>query len=253
MISMIENGRLEVGLEPYPGYRLQQFLARGGFGEVWEARTTNGTAVALKFLACENPGSAATENQANKIVQQLRHPNLIRIYKVWSQPGYLVVAMELADGSLDDLLKAYQTEQQTPVPREEVCRLLEQAAVGIDFLNARQHNLDGHRVSIQHCDIKPSNLLVMGEIVKLSDFSLTSVTTASVKTHRRAGTPAYMAPEVFQGQLSEWTDQYALAVTYCLLRTGRLPFSKVPATVQTGYAKPAPDLSMLPKQRTAHH
>ena len=248
MISMTEPERLEAGLEPYPGYRLEQFLARGSFGEVWEARTADGKAVALKFLACKNTTGAATENQANQIVRQLRHPNLIRIYNVWSQPGYLVVAMELAEGSLHDLLTAYHTEHQTPIPRAEVCRLLTQAAVGIDFLNARQHILDGQRVSIQHCDIKPSNLLVMGETVKLSDFSLTSVTTASVKAHRRAGTPEYMAPEVFQGQLSEWTDQYALAVTYCLLRSGRLPFTNLPATIRLDYVKQAPDLSMLPER-----
>ena len=204
--------------------------------------------MALKFLICKNTAGAAIENRANQIVQQLQHPNLIRICKVWSQPGYLVVAMELADGSLHDLLTAYQTEYRTPIPREELCRLLTQAAAGIDYLNARQHILDGQRVSIQHCDIKPSNLLVMGETVKLSDFSLMSVTTASVKAHRRAGTPEYMAPEVFQGQLSEWTDQYALAVTYCLLRSGRLPFPNVPATFRPDYVKPAPDLSMLPER-----
>ncbi len=39
---------------------------------------------------------------------------------------------------------------------------------------------------------------------------------------------AYAAPEVFRGQRSRWTDQYALAVSYCEVRGGRLPFANAP-------------------------
>jgi serine/threonine protein kinase len=67
-----------------------------------------------------------------------------------------------------------------------------------------------------------------------------------LKFHRRAGTLDYTAPEVFQGRLSNWTDQYALAITYCMLRGGRLPFKDTPAKFDHDYVRPQPDLSMLP-------
>src|SRR5262245_27828199 len=80
-------------------------------------------------------------------------------------------------------------------------------ARALDFLNARQHLLDGQRVGIQHGNIKPTNLLLFGETVKISDFGLATPTGTPVKVHQRAGTWGYAAPEVLQGRLSDWTDQ----------------------------------------------
>jgi serine/threonine protein kinase len=81
--------------------------------------------------------------------------------------------------------------------------------------------------------------------VKLSDFGLASKLTSPWKLHRRAGTLDFAAPEVFQGQLTERTDQYALAVSYCRLRGGRLPFSDSPTSFRRDYVRPEPDLTML--------
>jgi serine/threonine protein kinase len=238
---------LQPGMEPYPGYRLVQLLGRGGFAEVWEAQTTAGNSLALKFLPCGDSLAASKEIRSIQALRQLEHPNLIRIDQVWCHLGYIIIAMEIAEGSLLDLLEAYLAEFNTPIVPEQVCMHLAQVAEGLDFLNTRQHMLEGQRVAFQHCDIKPSNLLLFGETVKISDFGLASPTSAMLKFHRRAGTHDYAAPEIFQGRLSDWTDQYALAVTYCLLRGGRLPFTDTPATFSRSYVRPAPDLTMLPE------
>ena len=58
--------------------------------------------------------------------------------------------------------------------------------------------------------------------VKLSDFGLTTSLASREKAHNRAGTPAFAGPEVYLGRVSDRTDQYALAVCYCLLRSGQL-------------------------------
>jgi serine/threonine protein kinase len=86
---------------------------------------------------------------------------------------------------------------------------------------------------------------VCGDTVKLSDFGLASIITGRMRSHRRAGTTLYAAPEVFQGRLSDRTDQYSLAVTYCELRTGHLPFPAAPARFDRRYVPPPPDLAML--------
>ncbi len=242
---MVRMSSLWTGKEFCPGNRLLKLRGRGSFGSVWEAETTAGEIAALKFLPCADHRAVAMEIRAIQAIRALRHPNLTRIHEVWCHGGYIVVVMELADGSLHDLLEAYQSEFGTPVPPEELCRYLTQAADALDFLNARQHDLDGRCVGFQHCDIKPSNILLFEERVKLCDFGLASPISTQVSFHRLAGTLDYTAPEVFQGRLTQWTDQFSLAVTYCELRSGQRPFPEPPATFQPGYVRPAADLSML--------
>jgi serine/threonine protein kinase len=233
-------------LEPYPGYRLTRQLGTGAFGQVWEAETPKGRKFALKFISCAGDRSAAREIRSLQAVRELQHPHLIRIENVWCCAGHLVIAMERADGSLLDLLKTYQARQRTPVMAEHACLLLAEAATAIDFLNTKQHWINGRCVAIQHCDIKPSNLLLLGERVKVADFGLSTFLTCDMENSSRAGTLDYCAPEIFQGRLSAHTDQYALAVTYCLLRGGRLPFPNTPRFFDPTYVRPAPDLTMLP-------
>src|SRR5438034_560951 len=96
---------LHPGLEPFPGYRLIQRRGIGGFAEVWEAENSDGNKVALKFLSGFDGHSSPREIRAIQAVRSLQHPNLVRIDQVWCHQGYIVVCMELADGSLQDLLE----------------------------------------------------------------------------------------------------------------------------------------------------
>jgi serine/threonine protein kinase len=195
-------------------------------------------------MASESPLAAVQEIRALQAIRQLRHPNLLRIDNVWSMPGWLVVVMELADGSLYDLLEIYASELDTPIPPDHLCFYLRHAAAAIDFLNTRQHPHGDQRVAYRHCDIKPSNLLLFGNSVKLCDFSLSVQTSSAMGPHRRTGTLNYAAPEVFQGWLSDRTDLYSLAATYYHLRTGVLPFPDTPRNFSTPYTRPAcPELS----------
>jgi serine/threonine protein kinase len=230
---------------PYPGYCLRRALGQGGFAEVWEAKISEGQRVALKFLTLSGE-AARRELRSIQAVRQLRHPHLIRIDRVGCQPGYMVVVMERADASLLDLLDAYKTELGTPVAPEHVCQMLEQVAGVLDFLNAQSHKINGQRVAVQHRDVKPGNLLLFGETLKLSDFGTAALLTSPLTPCPPGGTVAYSAPEIFRGQVSQHTDQYALAVTYCQLRGGRVPFTNSPVCYDRSYVRPTPDLSMVP-------
>lgn len=239
----IEKFTLAAGVEPYPGYRLTSFLGSGGWGEVWRATTPYGGAAALKFLPSDSLRAATQEIRALHAIRQLQHPNLVRMDNIWSCPGYLVIVMELADGNLLDLLGVYRAELNSPLPPDHLCFYLKQAAAAVDFLNQRQHQVDGERVAFRHCDVKPSNLLVVGSTVKLSDFSLAVQTTAPMSSCRRAGTLAYAAPEIFHGWLGDRTDQFCLAATYYHLRTGAIPFANKSASFDKKYQRPRIDLA----------
>jgi serine/threonine protein kinase, bacterial len=236
---------LQIGKEICPGYQLKRLLGRGGYGYVWEAVKDDGTPLALKFLPCGEGLAASQEIRAISALSHIRHPNLIAIEKVWCQASYLVIEMKLADGNLLDLLDICKTEYNAALPADQACFYLGQAAEGLDFLNARQHHIDGQTVAIRHCDVKPSNILLFDDKVKLCDFGFSSMNTMPMQNHRQAGTLDFTAPEVFQGRISEWSDQYSLAVTYCVLRSDCLPWIATPTQFVPGYVRPEPDLSML--------
>jgi serine/threonine-protein kinase len=227
------------------GYRLIRVRGQGAFGQVWEAEADDHETVALKFLPCGSDRAAAQEVRNLLTVSKLSHPHLLPMRQVWADRGCVVGVMDLADGSLLDLLEVSLAEFGIPLPADQVCHYLAQAAAALDFLNARRHRLGGMRAGVQHGDVKPSNLLLFDEAVRVCDFGLASPIAADLVTQQPAGTPVYAAPEVFRGQRSRWTDQFALAVSYCELRGGRLPFRDNPDRFRAGYVRPQPDLSMV--------
>src|SRR5262249_26053254 len=151
-------------------------------------------------------------------------------------PGSLVIAMELASGTLEDRLNEAIRQGLPGIPREELLEYFQEAAKGIDYLN-EPHPVRGGAewVAVQHRDIKPRNILLVGNGVKVADFGLARIMEHSVTGHTGALTPSYAAPEFFQGQTSNHSDQYCLAVSYCRLRGGRLPFEGSRAQIMAGH------------------
>jgi serine/threonine protein kinase len=213
-------------MEPMPGCKLTQLLGRGGFGEVWEGIGRDGERLAFKFLPCRNQPGSVTVNEVRLLLslRHLKHAHVIELKSVVASPNYVIIAMERADGNLGELLSAYHAETGTHMAPDHLCELLMQAAEALDFL-AKQ-NLTGlsfGSIGLQHCDIKPSNLLLFGDQIKVADFGLCAPQIGN-QSRGAFGTPAYAPPELAQGRVTERTDQFSLAVTYCELRTGRLPF-----------------------------
>src|SRR5262245_29288018 len=131
---MVDALTLEIGKEICPGYQLKRPLGRGGYGCVWEAEKEDHILVALKFLTCGLGLAASKEIRAISALNQVCHPNLITIEKVWCQANYLVIEMKLADGNLLDLLDICKMEYGTGLPADQTCFYLGQAAEGLDFL-----------------------------------------------------------------------------------------------------------------------
>jgi serine/threonine protein kinase, bacterial len=232
-----------VGAEPSPGYRLQRVRGRGGFAEVWEAESPNGPHVALKFMPSSNMSTTARELRSVQSFQSLEHPYIVKTYGMWSVPGYIVINMELAEATLLDLMHLYHDDLGQPIDPAVLCLYLSQVAEALDFLNARRHVLAGRKVGFQHGDVKPNNILLFGDIAKLTDHGLATPTYGPTTPCPRQGTREYAAPEVFLGSLSDFSDQYSLAVTYYALRAGRFPFPPPPKDTSRSYNRPLADLS----------
>ena len=216
----------ERNLEPIPGYRLLEPLGRGGFGEVWKCLAPGGLYKAIKFVSEDPSGTmglerapAVEELEAIQRVKSVRHPFLLSMERVEICDGELIIVMELADRSLLDLLNQRRSAGHKGIERDELLGYLREAANVLDHMNF-QHGL-------QHLDVKPANLFLIADHVKVADFGLVQNLAGGENASTvclAAITPLYAAPELFRNSLSSSCDQYSLAVVYQELLTGTLPF-----------------------------
>jgi serine/threonine protein kinase len=225
------------GMQPVPEYELVQLLGHGGYGEVWKAHGPGGVLVALKFIRLD-ARVGEVELRSLGLMKNIHHPHLTGIAGIWQREGLLIIAMELGDATLTDALLDAQRAGLPGIPVEPLCEYMREAAKGIDYLCT---------VHIVHRDIKPKNLLLVGGGVKVADFGLAKFLEQALASSSGAMTPSYAAPEFFRGEASSQSDQYALAVSYCELRGGRLPFTGSVAELMAGHLMNPPDLSMLPE------
>jgi serine/threonine protein kinase, bacterial len=237
----------EAGSSPFPGYKLLRLRGRGGFATVWEASDPNGLHIALKFMSSRDELSTVREVRALRTFTRLNHKHLLPIHEVWSIPGQIVIGMDLADASLLDMMYVFAEEFGTSIEPVRLMKHLNEAALALDFLNARKHMWEGRTVGFQHGDIKPNNILIVGDIAKLADYGLATPTAGPKTPCHRHGTVEYVAPEIFQGYATDNCDQFSLAVTYHVLRTGHFPYPPPPPAEAIGrnFTRPAPDLSAV--------
>ncbi|HEY1187577.1 MAG TPA: protein kinase, partial [Gemmata sp.] len=233
--------------EPLPGYRLIEPIGTGGFGEVWKCAAPGGIHKAIKFVYGNlhaldgDDARAVQEMKALERVKQVRHPFVCQIDRIEDVGGELVIVMELADRNLHECLVEYQEAGRPGIPRDMLLGLLDDAAVGLDHL-IEKHNL-------QHLDVKPRNLFMVADRVKVADFGLVKQLERSSSSGLMGGvTPIYAAPETFQNKISKHSDQYSLAVVYVELLTGKRPFpGKNIRQLALQHMSEPPDLSMLPE------
>lgn len=215
---------LQAGSQPLAGYRLTRPLGGGPLGPVWEARRAEGESVALRFLAGPSRPLPAISREIRLLrsLIDLRHPAILPLLGLHATSGGLVLISERAHANLADLHSAYRRQTGGNVPPDHALALLDQAARALDFLAAsRLIGLAGDR-PLAHGAIKPSNLLLIGNRLKVADVGLAAGFAA---VPRNAGGP-FAAPEQAAGEVSPRSDQYALAITFCTLVMGDRPFRK---------------------------
>ncbi|HEV3078353.1 MAG TPA: tubulin-like doman-containing protein [Gemmataceae bacterium] len=237
----------ELNAEPIPGYRLLEPLGSGGFGEVWKCEAPGGLFKAIKFVYGNlksfdiDAVHAEQELQALKRIKEVRHPFVLSLDRIQDVDGELVIVMELADRSLHDAYVECQNAGLVGIPRDTLLRYLRDAAEALDHMNEK-HNL-------QHLDIKPRNLFLISDRVKVADFGLVNSLGRQQGGGALGGvTPLYASPETFQGKISERSDQYSLAIVYQELLTGQRPFNgKNPRQLAQQHMQEEPELRGLPE------
>ncbi len=203
--------------EPISGYITRELIGRGGFGEVWKAEAPGGLEKAVKIVhAGIDSDRAERELRALQRIKDVRHPLILSIERIEIVDGTLVVVTELADSSLKDLFKSHRAHGKPGIPREQLLKLLVDAADALDYIY--------EEYSLQHLDIKPENLLVVGNRLKLGDFGLLKNIYERGASLVSGLTPTYAPPELFEGKPTRQSDQYSLAIVYQHMLTGELPF-----------------------------
>jgi serine/threonine protein kinase len=231
-------------MEPIPGYRLIEPLGQGGYGEVWKCEAPGGLFKAIKFVHGNlndlEDVHAQEELRAVEHIKTIRHPFLLQMDRVECVQGELMIVMELADQNLAEILQRCQGQGLPGIPRDALLGYLREAAEVLDLMDCQYE--------LQHLDIKPGNLFVVSNHVKVADFGLVNSLKAVGKSPQiGAITPLYAAPELFQGSLSRRCDQYSLAVVFQELLTGALPFAGLNTRqLLVQHTKAEPDLRLLP-------
>ncbi|MBY0231321.1 MAG: serine/threonine protein kinase, partial [Gemmataceae bacterium] len=204
------------------GYSVLRKLGSGSYGDVYEGRTRGNRPVALKVIdRTRGEAEARLEIAALEAGTELSHPCLLQTFDTWTEPDFVVIAMELADGNLRQRLDWCRTQDKTAgIPPDELLVYAKEAGQALDYLHA-QGKL--------HRDVKPDNILLVNTLTppahaKLGDCGLLREMGAEAATMTTRGTPAYIAPETWKRQTSPASDQYALAITYAELRLGRRPY-----------------------------
>src|SRR6266699_3501107 len=183
-------------------YEILAPIGAGGMGDVYKARDTRlDRIVAIKVSKTEF--SERFEREA-RAVAALNHSNICTLHDVG--PNYLV--MEYIEG----------TPLKGPLPVDQVLRYAVQICDALDA---------AHKKGITHRDLKPGNILVTKQGIKLLDFGLARMAPGEndpALTHPGdvMGTPAYMAPEQWEGKPGDArSDIYAFGCVLYEMLTGK--------------------------------
>lgn len=201
-------------------YTLIQFLGRGQFGEVWLAEkhlrfSTKKFRHALKFLSTRTEGIdlKAAEAEVDTWIEANGHPNVMPVLDMLVFKDYVIIASEYADGgSLNGWLA--QNGGKAPTS-EKALEMMVGILRGIEHLHSR---------SVVHRDLKPDNILLQGNLPRITDFGISRIVSENTAATKAVGSPAFMSPEAFLGNKLPQTDIWSAGVILYVMLTGKFPF-----------------------------
>lgn len=204
-------------------YRIVRPIGAGGMGEVYEAEDLDlGARVAVKTTRLDDEDSLSRFKHEIHLARTVTHPNVCRIFDLHRhhdvEMGTVVtfLTMELVEG---ETLSVYLARRGA-LTAAEALPIAEQIALALSA---------AHQKHVVHRDLKPGNVILTegGTKAVVTDFGLAyTLTQATESTVTVVGTPAYMAPEQFEGKpITAAADIYAFGVLLYEMVVGRRPFA----------------------------
>uniref|UniRef100_A0A7E4VGY6 Serine/threonine-protein kinase par-1 n=1 Tax=Panagrellus redivivus TaxID=6233 RepID=A0A7E4VGY6_PANRE len=198
-------------------YKLLKTIGKGNFAKVKLAKhIPTGMEVAIKIIdkTALNQTSLQKLFREVKIMKQLDHPNIVKLYQVMETETTLYLVMEYASGGeVFDYLVAHGRMKE-----KEARAKFRQIVSAVQYL---------HSKNIIHRDLKAENLLLDSAMnIKIADFGFSNSFTVGNKLDTFCGSPPYAAPELFQGKKYDGpeVDVWSLGVILYTLVSGSLPF-----------------------------
>jgi serine/threonine-protein kinase len=209
-------------IESLGKYEIKRTLGRGAMGIVYEGwDPIIARRVAIKTVKLpENADDPETEEALARFRREaqaagrLTHPNIVGVFDYGETNDLAYIVMEFVDGPpLKSLL-----DKEERFALTDAVRVMEDLLAGLQF---------SHERGVVHRDIKPANVMLtsLGQ-VKIADFGIARIESSSMtQAGTLLGTPAYMSPEQFMGQVVDArTDIYSSGVLLYQLLTGERPF-----------------------------
>ncbi|MCB9642204.1 MAG: protein kinase [Myxococcales bacterium] len=203
-------------------YQLQQRINQRGMSQVflaWNRLLAQPCIVKrMPFRTTQRDRAIQAFRREAELSLKIQDPHVVRILDFGETEHDLYLVMESLQG-----INLFALQQlQSPLPLARTLHLMLQACRGLAAV---------HKQGILHRDIKPSNLFVTFDeqhydFLKVLDFGIACRLAATpaellARGHgRNPGTPAYMAPERFQGENTLASDIYALGAVFYNLLTG---------------------------------
>src|SRR5262249_5076467 len=195
-------------------YELRERVRTSPVSEVWRARTPDGQAHLVTQVFGWTKRGGALE-QALTRLRVLRHPVLLEPCVLECEAGRLVFAADPVERTLRERLQECQGQGLPGIPRAELLGYLGTAAAALDELFRTYH--------VAHLGLTPRQLLLDDGRLRISDFGVAQLFWLPEGDLSLCFSARYAAPELYEGQISSFCDQYSLALICCEMLTGTLP------------------------------
>ena len=238
---MNNQNMLQVGTILHGTYKIESYLASGGFGNTYLAKNIefDETYAIKEFFVkgvCQRDGNSTTisvsnaentnsfEQQREKFKKEARrlrslcNPHIVKVYDLFEENGTAYYVMDYVDGeNLSTRLK----RTNAPLAESEVRNYLNQILDGLEAI---------HNEGMFHLDIKPANIMVDShDVVKLIDFGASKLqstvggaTMSTGISYTNGYAPSEQMAQSYD-KFGPWTDFYALGATMYKLLTNQDP------------------------------